>query len=72
MRDRQYLLSLAAFAVIAGGLLCGVLLFLRWAGWQGALGLAAPAGLFLTWFYGGPRPDLQAKGRQGTGRWNGK
>lgn len=61
MRDRQYLLSLAASTAVAGIFLSVILLFLRWAGWRGALVLAAAVGLFLAWFYGGPRPDLMAR-----------
>lgn len=61
MRNHQYLLSAAASAAAAGAILCGVLLFVAWAGWVGAAGLAAAVGLFFAWFYGGPRPDLAAR-----------
>ncbi len=61
MRSRQYILSLAASAAAAGVLLSGILLFLRWTGCLGALGIAAAVGIFIAWFYGGPRPDLAVK-----------
>lgn len=67
MRDRQYLRSMAASAAAACACLCAILLFVRWAGWGGALGLAAAAGLFLAWFYGGPRPDLAARRNEDPG-----
>jgi hypothetical protein len=61
VRDRQYLLSLAASTAVAGFLLSGILLFLGWADWYGALGLSAATGFFLTWFYRGPRPEFTTR-----------
>ena len=59
---------MAASAAAACVCLCAILLFVRWAGWGGALGIAAAAGIFLAWFYAGPRPDLATRPNQDPGK----
>ena len=54
----RYAISLAVSAVVAAGVLSGLLLFVLWAGWGGAAGILGAAGTFLVWFYKGRRPDL--------------
>jgi len=44
---------------VAAGVLSGLLLFVSWAGWVGAAGILSVVGIFLAWFYGGKRPDLE-------------
>jgi hypothetical protein len=59
MREPRYAISLTVSAVVAAGVLSGLLLFVLWAGWSGAAGIVSAAGIFLVWFYGGRRPDLE-------------
>ena len=67
MRDRRYLLSLAASVAAAALALAGLFLFVSLTGWPGALGLAAVPAAFLVWFYRGPRPDLAPKAGRDSG-----
>ena len=60
MRDLRYAISLVVSTLAAAGVLSGLLLFVAWAGWVGAAGIAAAVGIFLGWFYRGRRPDLAA------------
>jgi len=65
---RRYAASLILSAVVATGVLSGLFLFVRCAGWGGAVGILAAAGMFLAWFYKGERPDLvPRKGRREGG-----
>ncbi len=67
-RERRYAASLVVSAMVAAGVLSGLLLFVWWAGWGGAVGILAAAGMFLLWFYKGKRPDLAPrKGRREGG-----
>jgi hypothetical protein len=58
VRVPRYAISLAVSAVVAAGILSGLLLFVSWAGWAGAAGILSVVGFFLAWFYRGRRPDL--------------
>lgn len=70
VRDRRYLLSLAASASAAALMLTIIVLFVALAGFPGASAIVAvPAG-FLYWFYRGPRPDLVP--REGSRREGGR
>ncbi|MCR4310175.1 MAG: hypothetical protein NUW14_09230 [Deltaproteobacteria bacterium] len=60
MRVPRYAISLIVSAVVAAGVLSGLLLFVLWAGWAGAAGILSVVGIFLVWFYRGRRPDLEA------------
>jgi len=60
VRGPRYAISLAVSAAVAAGVLSGLLLFVLWAGWAGAAAILSAAGVFLAWFYGGRRPDLEA------------
>ena len=62
MRDRQYFLSLAGFMGVAGLVFVGVVSLLVWLGCAGSVGLLAIVVGILSWFYGGPRPDLKPRG----------
>ncbi|MGE5247039.1 MAG: hypothetical protein ACM3L8_01725 [Verrucomicrobiota bacterium] len=59
MLDPRYSISLAVSAVVAAGVLSGLFLFVSWTGWAGAAGILTAVGIFLAWFYGGRRPDLE-------------
>lgn len=61
MRAPRYAISLVVSAVVAAGVLSGLLLFVSWAGWAGAAGILSIAGIFLAWFYRGRRPDLETR-----------
>ncbi|MGE5664940.1 MAG: hypothetical protein ACM31I_11485 [Deltaproteobacteria bacterium] len=67
MRDRRYLLSLAASVAAAALALAGLFLFVTLTGWPGAFALAAVPAAFLGWFYLGPRPDLAPKAGRDPG-----
>lgn len=56
--ERRYAVSIAITTVVTMGGLSGLLLFVWWAGWSGAIGILTAAGMFLAWFYKGKRPDL--------------
>ena len=60
VRVPRYAISLLVSAVVAAGILSGLLLFVVWAGWAGAAGILSVVGIFLAWFYKGRRPDLEA------------
>lgn len=66
MHDRQYLASLVIFTGAAAGTLTGIVLFLLWLDWRGAVALLTLVGVILAWFYWGPRPD-RAAGHPGGG-----
>ncbi|MFA6149656.1 MAG: hypothetical protein WC899_15785 [bacterium] len=59
MRVPRYAISLLVSAVVAAGVLSGLLLFVLWTGWAGAAGILSAVGIFLAWFYSGRRPDLE-------------
>ncbi len=59
MRVPRYGISLVVSAVVAAGVLSGLLLFVLWAGWAGAAGILSIVGILLAWFYKGRRPDLE-------------
>ncbi len=65
MRDGQYVSSLVISAAAAAGTLTGIVLFLLWLDWGGAVGLLTFVGGILAWFYWGPRPDLKTRARGG-------
>lgn len=68
MREPRYATSLVVSAVVAAGVLSGLLFFVLWAGWAGAAGILSVVGIFLVWFYMGRRPDLETgKGRRDGG-----
>ena len=55
--DRQFVLSLGAFAAVSAvGLAC-LWLFVLWGGWMAAAALAGAAVFLLYRFYRGARPD---------------
>jgi hypothetical protein len=58
VRVPRYAISLVVSAVVAAGVLSGLLLFVSWAGWAGAAGILSVVGIILAWFYRGRRPDL--------------
>jgi hypothetical protein len=58
---RQYAASLLVSAAVAAAVLSGMVLFVWWAGWGGAVGILSAAGVFLWWFYRGKRPDLDPR-----------
>jgi hypothetical protein len=60
VRVPRYGISLVVSAVVAAGVLSGLLLFVLWAGWAGAAGILSIVGILLAWFYKGRRPDLEA------------
>src|SRR5512140_87312 len=59
VREPRYAISMALTAVVAAVVLSGLLLFVLWAGWGGAVGILSVVGAFLVWFYMGRRPDLK-------------
>jgi hypothetical protein len=66
--DRQFGISLLAFATSASVFLAGLYLFVRRTGLAGCVVLFAAVGAFLWWFYRGRRPDLPPEGQ--SSRWN--
>ncbi len=66
MQDRQYIASLAGFAVGVVLALGGIVALLLWLGWAGAVPLVMIGGGALVYFYWGPRPDLRTDGRGGS------
>jgi hypothetical protein len=64
--DRQYALSLIAFAAGAAAILGGMFLFVLRGGWIAAASLAGAAGALLYRFYRGARPDLPPPARKET------
>lgn len=68
-RVPRYIVSVAVSAAAAAGVFSGLFLFVAWTGWYGAAGVLAAAVVFLAWFYGGRRPDLDPgkEGRRGSG-----
>ncbi len=65
MQDRQYIASLAGFAVGVVLALGGIVALLLWLGWAGAVPLVMIGGGALVYFYWGSRPDLRSNGRSG-------
>jgi hypothetical protein len=59
VREPSYAISVVVSAVVAAAVLSGLLLFVSWAGWGGAVGILSVVGAFLVWFYRGSRPDLE-------------
>lgn len=63
MWDRQYFSSLAVFIAAAVVTYAGIAALLLWSGWIGVVAVLVLAAGFLTWFYRGPRPDLEPRKR---------
>lgn len=59
MPTPRYAISMVVSAAVAAAVLSGLLLFVLWAGWGGAVGILSVVGAFLVWFYRGSRPDLE-------------